>query len=150
EALRGSDPYDPVHQPGNVDNVLKWGMDCPDALYTGCSVRPDAEYRVFGRLGTARFTSFQVMAGMGNAGDLVADDLELAADGSFELWLSPERQQGNWLPLPEGASSLVVRQFFYDWEAEERATLGIECRTARPARRTDGPSVDAAARLARQ
>src|SRR5581483_5632171 len=36
EALRGSDPYDPVLQPGNVDNVLKWGMDCPDALYTGC------------------------------------------------------------------------------------------------------------------
>src|SRR5271163_1676314 len=32
EALREGNPYEPVIAPGNVDNVLKWGMDCPDAL----------------------------------------------------------------------------------------------------------------------
>ena len=35
EALRPSDPYDPFFTPANVDNILKWGMDCPDAAYTG-------------------------------------------------------------------------------------------------------------------
>ncbi len=154
EALRTSDPYDPVLSPGNVDNVLKWGMDCPDALYAGASVRPDADYLVRGRLGTARFTHFQVMAGMGNVGDLVAEDLVLEADGSVELWLSREPRPGNWLPLADGASSLVVRQFFYDWEAEEPSTLSIECVTGRPARRDDGAGagagVPADARLARQ
>ena len=39
EALRHADPYDPHIKPGNVDNVLKWGMDCPDALYAGTPVR---------------------------------------------------------------------------------------------------------------
>jgi hypothetical protein len=150
EALRTTDPYDPVLQPGNVDNVLKWGMDCPDALYSGSSVRPDAEYRVSGRLGSARFTSFQVMAGMGNVGDLVAEDLRAEADGSFELWLSRERKGDNWLPLTDGATSLVVRQFFYDWEGEQPASLQIECLTPRPAHRDEGAGVAADARVARQ
>ena len=48
EALRHSDPYDPHFGPANVDNVLKWGMDCPDAAYTGAAVRGDATYRVRG------------------------------------------------------------------------------------------------------
>src|SRR5437773_1323143 len=52
EALRSSNPYDPHIRPGNVDAVLKWGMDCPDAFYSGASVRGDAVYRVSGRRGT--------------------------------------------------------------------------------------------------
>ncbi|MGP0032876.1 MAG: DUF1214 domain-containing protein [Acidimicrobiales bacterium] len=127
EALRSSDPYEPVIRPGNVDNVLKWGMDCPDALYSGASLRPDATYRVWGHRGSARFLAFQVMAGIGNVGDVVAEDLAIAEDGTFELYLSAERRHGNWLPLVEGASSLVIRQFFYDWATERPASLEIEC-----------------------
>ncbi len=127
EALRSSDPYEPAIRPGNVDNVLKWGMDCPDALYSGASIRPDATYRIWGHRGSARFLHFQVMAGIGNIGDVVAEDLTVAPDGTFELFLSPERRDGNWLPLAEGASSLVIRQFFYDWAAEQPASLQIEC-----------------------
>jgi hypothetical protein len=127
EALRSSDPYEPVIRPGNVDNVLKWGMDCPDALYSGASLRPDATYRVWGDRGSARFLAFQVMAGIGNVGDVVADDLFMADDGTFELFLSAERRGENWLPLAEGASSLVIRQFFYDWATEQPASLQIEC-----------------------
>src|SRR5271165_7116477 len=48
DALRTSDPYDPYFAPANVDNVLKWGMDCPDAAYTGAAIRGDAEYVVRG------------------------------------------------------------------------------------------------------
>jgi hypothetical protein len=104
EALRTSDPYEPVLRPGNVDNVLKWGMDCPDALYSGSALRSDATYVVRGTRGGARFMGLQVMAGIANAGDMVADDLVLEADGSFELFLSAERPVGadgrdadNWL-----------------------------------------------------
>jgi hypothetical protein len=150
EALRSGDPYEPAITPGNVDNVLKWGMDCPDALYSGCGVRPDAEYRVTGTRGSARFMHLQVMAGMGNAGDLVADDLEMDAEGRFELSLSGERRPGNWLPLTEGANTLVVRQFFYDWETEVPASLDIECLTPRPPRTPDRDEPAPEARLARQ
>lgn len=149
EALRTSDPYDPVLSPGNVDNVLKWGMDCPDALYVGSAIRGDAEYRVTGNRGSARFLHLQVMAGMGNAGDLVADDMTFDDQGRFELYLTKAQQGANWLPLREDASSLVVRQFFYDWEREVPAELTIECLTPRPVR-SEGTAVAPAARLARQ
>ncbi|HEY3843844.1 MAG TPA: DUF1214 domain-containing protein [Acidimicrobiales bacterium] len=148
EALRSSDPYEPAIRPGNVDNVLKWGMDCPDALYSGASIRPDATYRIWGHRGSARFLHFQVMAGIGNIGDVVAEDLTLAPDGTFELFVSPERRDGNWLPLAEGASSLVIRQFFYDWATEQPASLQIEC-LGKP---TSSPAAQpgAAERTARQ
>src|SRR5205085_2205761 len=64
EALRAGDPYAPRIRPANVDAVLKWGMDCPDAAYSGSPVRADAVYRLWGRRGTARYLGLQVMAGM--------------------------------------------------------------------------------------
>ncbi|HXQ75747.1 MAG TPA: DUF1214 domain-containing protein [Acidimicrobiales bacterium] len=150
EALRPSDPYDPSFSPANVDNVLKWGMDCPDAAYTGAAIRPDATYRIRGRRSTVRYLGFQVMSGIANSGNVVADDLALGPGGTFEIVLSAEPRPGNWMALPEGTSSVVVRQFFYDWDTEEPAELEIECVEA-PARPPAGPA-DAlsAAGVARQ
>jgi hypothetical protein len=150
EALRPSDPYDPAFTPANVDNVLKWGMDCPDAAYTGAAIRPDATYRIRGRRSTVRYLGFQVMSGIANSGNVVADDLVLGPDGTFELILSATAQPGNWMALPSGTSSVVVRQFFYDWDTEEPAELAIECVEA-PPRPPAGPA-DAlsAAGVARQ
>lgn len=125
EALRRGDPYDPVLRPGNTDAVLKWGMDCPDALYLGTPVRSDAVYRVNGSRGSVRYLGFQVMSGIASTANAVADELEVDDDGTFELTLSAEERPGNWLPLAPQASSLVVRQFFYDWNDEEPAALSI-------------------------
>src|SRR5207253_2226622 len=38
-----------------------------------------------------------------------------------------DERPGNWMPLRADASSLIVRQFFYDWESEEPAELHVEC-----------------------
>jgi hypothetical protein len=127
EALRGGDPYDPHFAPANVDNVLKWGMDCPDAAYTGSPIRGDATYVVRVRRNTVRYLGFQVMGGMASTANVVADDLELDADGRVELVLSADRRPGNWVPLEPQSSSLVVRQFFYDWTNERAADLSIDC-----------------------
>lgn len=126
EALRPSDPAEPHLGPGNVDAALKWGMDCPDAAYLGAPVRSDATYRITGNRGTVRYLGFQVMAGIEAAANVVADDLEISGDGGLELVLSAEERPGNWMPLADGASSFVVRQFFYDWDTEEPARLAIE------------------------
>ncbi len=126
EALRPGDPYEPHLRPGGTDAVLKWGMDCPDALYLGTAVRPDATYRVTGRRGSVRYLGFQTMAGIASAANVVADELEIAPDGTFDLFLSAGRRPGNWMPLREDVRSLIVRQFFYDWETEQPATLSIE------------------------
>jgi hypothetical protein len=140
EALRSSDPYRPHFAPANVDNVLKWGMDCPDAAYTGAGLRGDATYVVQGRRNSVRYLGFQVMGGMENTGNVVADDLDLDDEGRFELVLSATEHPGNWMPLNPDSSSLVVRQFFYDWTGERPADLSIEC-TDRPP--TPGPRAPA-------
>ncbi len=127
EALRPSNPYDPYFAPANVDAVLKWGMDCPDAAYTGAALRGDGTYRIRGRRGTVRYLGFQVMSGIESSVNVVADDLDLSEDGSFEITLSAQERPGNWMALSPRTSSLVVRQFFYDWDAEEPASLEIEC-----------------------
>jgi hypothetical protein len=135
EALRSSEPYRPHFAPANVDNVLKWGMDCPDAAYTGAAIRGDATYLVRGRRNSVRYLGFQVMGGMENTGNVVADDLDMDSEGRFELVLSATEHPGNWMPLAENSSSLVVRQFFYDWTEETAAELSIEC-TGRPSAMT--------------
>ena len=146
EALRPSDPYDPHIAPGNVDAVLKWGMDCPDAAYVGSAIRGDATYRLTGSRGTVRYLGFQVMGGMESMANVVADDLEIEGDGSFELMLSGKQHPGNWMPLSPGASSFVVRQFFYDWEKETPAHLQIECLDHLPSALPPIPSPEVVAR----
>ena len=126
EALHASDPHDPHIGAGNVDNVLKWGMDCPDAAYRGASLRGDGVYRISGWRGTCRYLGLQVMGGMASAANVVVDDLDIDADGRFELLLCADRRPGNWMPLDPGAQALIVRQFFYDWETEEPSRLTIE------------------------
>ena len=130
EALRPVDPYAPRIRPGNVDAVLKWGMDCPDALYCGSPVRADAVYRLHGRRGTARYVGLQVMAGMETTANVVVDE------NPFEIVLSAERlsdSKTRWMPLANNANSLVVRQFFYGWSTEEPASFEIELVSGGPA-----------------
>lgn len=126
ECVRRGDPANSRLRPGNVDNVLKWGMDCPDAAYLGAPVRADVSYRVSGSRGSVRYLGFQIMSGMATTANVVADDLDIGPDGTFELLLSSEPRPGNWMPIASGTSSLVVRQFFYDWLEEEPARLIIE------------------------
>jgi hypothetical protein len=146
EALRPSDPYDPQITPGNVDAVLKWGMDCPDAAYVGSAIHGDATYRLTGWRGTVRYLGFQVMGGMESTANVVAGDLPIESDGTFELMLSAEPQPGNWMPLAPKASSFVVRQFFYDWEREDPARLRIECLDHPPSAVPPTPTPEAVAR----
>ena len=113
-------------KPSGVDNVYKWGMDCPDCIYTGASLRPGESYRVWGSRGTARYVGLQSMAGMASSANVLLDELELGPDGQIELVLSTEERRGNWLPLGEDATALVVRHFFYDWDTEVASTLEIE------------------------
>jgi hypothetical protein len=150
DALRSSDPYDPYFAPANVDNVLKWGMDCPDAAYSGAAIRGDGYYVVRGNRRNVRYLGFQAMAGIESTANVVAEDLPLDPDGSFELVLSREQPDdvapSNWMPLSERTSSLVVRQFFYDWENERPADLEIVCtaRSGDEAHKTDRGPLSAA------
>lgn len=110
----------PTHQ------YARQGLDNPDAIYFNAYLTEGASYLVSGRRGTTADLSFQVMDGTysdtGAPQSVVAfddRDLEVGPDGSFEWRFGPE------LGLRKGAT-LIVREVFDDWVAEERGTLRIQ------------------------
>jgi hypothetical protein len=113
-------------KPSGVDNVYKWGMDCPDCIYAGGPLRGGESYRIWGNRGTARYVGLQSMAGMASSANALLDELDLGPGGEVELFLSADRHDGNWLPIAPDASALVVRHFFYDWDSEVASSLFIE------------------------
>jgi hypothetical protein len=126
QALRAEpDPVLAI-SPSGVDNVYKWGMDCPDCIYTGAPLRGGETYRIWGNRGTARYVGLQSMAGMASSANVLLDELDLGPGGEVELTLSAERHDGNWLPIAVDATILVIRHFFYDWDSEVASSLSIE------------------------
>ncbi len=122
---RGLDPV-PAVKPSGMDAAYKWGMECPDCIYVGSALKGGTTYRLWGNRGTARYVGLQVMSGMASSFNALIDDFELGPNGEFEIFVSAEPHDGNWIPLDEGATMLVVRHFFYDWEHEVPVTMSIE------------------------
>jgi len=126
EVLRGSGASDMLIRPANTDNAVKWGMDCPDCAYSGSPIRSNETYRITGNRGTARYVGLQANAGMAATANILLDELELDVHGNFSLVLSADEHEGNWLPIAPGATMLIIRQFFYDWDNEIPASFSIE------------------------
>jgi hypothetical protein len=80
--------------------------DNPDAVYFSAPVRADRAYRIRGNTAGAVYTSFTVEGGNADGSypkrvvsALHDDQMQVAADGSYEIIASAERQPGNWLRL---------------------------------------------------
>ena len=104
----------------------KVGLDNPDTLYFSANIRDDAEYVVTGRRGTSTDVSFQILAGNYTPaevpGSLNAFDdraIEINPDGTFELRFGPAREDAgpNYFALGAGASMLLAREVYSDWDA---------------------------------
>jgi hypothetical protein len=110
----------PTHQ------YARQGLDNPDAVYFNAYLAPEGSYLLTGTRGTTADLSFQVMDGTysaeGAPGTVAAFDdreLDVADDGTFEWRFGPE------LGLKKG-STLIVREVYDDWNAEQRGTLRIQ------------------------
>jgi hypothetical protein len=121
-----------ILQPGEISllrigatTIGKWGMDGADVKYQGARLDPEGTYRFSGTLGTARLSAIQLTA-MGQQayqafGSLSGDQFEVDANRYFEILISkekPEEWSGPWLPMNEGTTDLLVREYFSDWESE--------------------------------
>jgi hypothetical protein len=130
--LEFADPLAPVlHRP--VHETAKIGADNPDNYYQTAKISGAHEYRIRGQRNTIHYLDFGTqsagVAGAGNseqAGHLDARDLEMDADGRFEILLSCEEKPGNWLKMNPDTEQLIVRQTFLDRETEKPAELTIE------------------------
>jgi len=152
QALVPADPCAPTFGAIARTDVYKWGLDCPDSAYRTSAIRGDLTYRVTGDIGTVRYLSFQVNEGMANHGNIRNDQLVCDAAGNFELGIGPdsERRRGNWLSTVPAVDTVVTRQFFGDWDHEERAGFEIELVSPVPADAPTDLLVATPDRVARQ
>ncbi|SPM33601.1 hypothetical protein MRAB57_1405 [Mycobacterium rhizamassiliense] len=106
----------------------------PDGNYYLAMIRGDRQYRITGTRGTSAYLGFQILAGTGltprRMSNYVSDvDLTLRS-GEFALVLSADEPAdldgAHWVPIPQDASSVVVREYIGDRSAEELATMRIE------------------------
>ena len=136
--MEGGDPRLPVFFP-SLCEVQKSGWDNPDNHHTNAYINGAYEYRVRGRRGDCHTMSFAVYGGsLGRGGGrstiafVKIDDLEVDPDGRFEIIFSRERHPGNWIPLTDDATTLMVRETFSRKLEQERSVLAIECMSDAP------------------
>jgi hypothetical protein len=128
-----------------VGPTRKFGGDNADAFYHFAALHPDRTYRLRGRRGDACYLSITVYGGPADGrwsnrivGTLNDRDLQIAADGVFEVVLSRREHAGNWLRLEDDAVCLVTRDYQVDPTAGTKVAWAIDAtEPAPPPRLTD-------------
>ena len=64
---------------------------------------------------------------MAPTGHVELAELDVDAQGNFELIVSAREHTGNWLPMSANSDNILVRQTFRDRRREKKAELQIEC-----------------------
>ncbi len=112
-------------------DVVKVGMDNPDGALISAPISDQGVFRIYGVVGSIRMLEF-VISGQGRPLIRYLDEFEVREGGRFEVTLSRVKQTGNWIELPAGARSVLVRRAVYNWDAEDVPHLAIERLDADP------------------
>jgi hypothetical protein len=126
-----------------VGPYKKWGGDNVDAFYQYAPIDPTRTYRVRGRKGDAVYFSLSVYGGPNDGryserivGTVNHRTLDVAADGSFEIVLSPHSHSGASIRLEPDAVAAITRDYVIDRNAR-RVEWHIECLDPAPPHRED-------------
>jgi hypothetical protein len=110
-----------------VGPYKKWGGDNSDAFYQYAPLDPSRTYHVRGRPADAVYFSLTVYGGPNDGGystRIVGSrnnrQLTYEADGSFQLTISPEPHDGNWLILEPDAVCAITRDYLADPVTDRR------------------------------
>jgi hypothetical protein len=111
-----ADPQRPFFRPF-IHQHKKLLGDNPDARYFSAVIDDQRRYRIRGNLAGATYTSFTVELAPNPDGPGVGttlNDTQFKADanGDYEIVLSRKKEEGNWMQLPEGASSVTTRHYY--------------------------------------
>ena len=130
---------DPLHPEllHYFDPLRKQGGDNTDALYVGAPINGADTYRIHGQRGSAKYFAVTTVEGGGTpwgggvVQTLLAKDLHIAADGTFELFAAPEKPANmpagsSWIRTSPNTFRITFRQFFADWENEQPMRAYIE------------------------
>jgi hypothetical protein len=116
-----------------VGPYRKWGGDNADAFYQYAPIDPTRTYRVRGHKGDAVYFSLTVYGGPDDGryserivGTLNDRTVDVGADGTFELVLSPDPHDGAWLKLEPDAVCAITRDYVVDPTRGRRVEWKIE------------------------
>ena len=116
-----------------ADDKIKIGADNPDNIYQQAVVSPAREYRITGKRNTVPYLSIGTKANryaidgtMASTGELEFDEVVLGVDGSFEIVVSKTPHAGNWLPMEDDSTLVIIRQTFDDKATQVPADVRIE------------------------
>lgn len=126
------DPAFPHFHRG-LDDFAPWGAPNVDNVYMRATVDGRYTYRVGGNVRdlhgfiiNVNEGVFPIFPGFKTSYETSHRELEIAADGSFELILGGERRPGNWIPLGPKDRGFSIREYLYDWSRHRPAELYIE------------------------
>jgi hypothetical protein len=113
----------------------KLGCDNADCIYHQSWINDHDTYRISGNRGTAKLFNVALQGpwkatlhepfGDTPLENLLGDDIETDWDGNFEIWISPEPHDRNWLRSTPGVRKIFYRQYFDHWN-EVPARFRIE------------------------
>lgn len=126
-----------------ADDFTRGAFSNPDNQLFCADIAGGHAYRIAGTRGDCADMAFELSTGLagyggGDARSLAfidTDQIDVDADGHFEIWLGGPERTRNWLPNPPQARHLLVRFTFADWRGD-LPRLTIE-RTGDPAGEPD-------------
>ncbi len=105
--------------------------DNSDAVYFETPVAGGREYVVKGNITGAVYTSFTLEAGgldgkypTGTAGVLRDGDMDIDAEGNYEIRLGGAPTERNWLAIPDEGGRITTRHYF-EWPQSASASLSL-------------------------
>lgn len=118
-----------------MPDLVKMGLDNPDNYYLSAGINPQYRYRIRGKRGSIHYMSFaaqnQNFAARdkitGGAGHLNDCEIEMDAEGNFEIIASQKEEPGNWLRMTPDTKQILLRQTFLHRERESPVEVEIEC-----------------------
>lgn len=144
-AHQESDPDHPVFV-RIVSPTRSFTGDNADALYFETPVAAGQSYRVTGNIVGAVYTSFTMEAGAvegkyatATSGVLRDDDIDIDADGNYEIRLGGPPADRNWLAIPDTGGRITTRHYF-EWPMSAAASQTLHVPLAiEPLERTPAP-----------
>ena len=114
-------------------NSPRIGGDNPDFLYGQTLISGSNDYRIHGNKNDAFNISFgSYYGGLGSdkglqcSGNIQLKELSIGNDGGFDILVSQNNNQGNWLPTINETNSILIRQTILQRDIDTPADINIE------------------------
>ena len=113
--------------------TAKIGADNPDNIYLTANIDGKQSYEVYGNIGESDYLSFGLKENryskdgtMISLGEIDMRDMSVDSSGNFSLYVGGESDSKNFLPLPENANMLIVRQTYKNRISQTHAKINIK------------------------